>query len=74
MMKSNSLTRLWAVLVLGLTFACTALATPAASPSDGGGVPSAPEPSLIVLAICGLALGGGYVLWRRRHMHKKANA
>ena len=72
-MKSSSLTRVWVVLILGLTFASAALATPV-SPSDGGGVPSAPEPGLMVMAVSGLVLGGVYLLWRRRHLQNKSNA
>ena len=70
-MKSSSLTRVWVVLILGLTFASAALATPV-SPSDGGGVPSAPEPGLMLMAVSGLVLGGGYIVWRRMQLKSKS--
>ena len=71
-MKSSSLTRVWVVLILGLTFASVALATPPVSPGDGGGVPSAPEPGLMLMAVSGLVLGGGYIVWRRMQLKSKS--
>ena len=59
------------VLILGLTFASAAFAVPV-SPSDGGGTPAAPEPGLMLMAVLGLVLGGGYIAWRRRRMCKSA--
>jgi len=63
------------VLILGLTFASAALATPPpVSPGDGGEVPATPEPGLMLMAVLGLALGGLYLLWRRRHLYNRSNA
>lgn len=73
MMKSCSLTRVWVAAILGLTIAGRALATPPpVSPGEGGDVPAAPEPGLLLMAVLGLALGGGYILWRRRQLNNSA--
>jgi len=70
-MKTN---RWYRVLILGLTVANAALAVPVAPPpasqGDGGGVPSAPEPGLMLMAVSGLILGGAYLIWRRRQIQK----
>jgi len=63
--------RVYRVLILGLTFAGAALATPPpVSPGDGGGLPSAPEPGLMLMAVSGLVVGGAYLMWRRRQIQK----
>jgi len=37
-----------------------------------GGTPAAPEPGIILMATAGIALGGGYLLWRRNRVAQKA--
>ena len=66
-MKRHAFTRFW----LGLTVAwgLTSTAVAVARPTSGGDdnrTPAAPEPEILVMVASGLALGGGYVLWRRR--------
>ena len=34
--------------------------------NGGGNVPAAPEPGLMLMAASGIALGGGYIVWRRK--------
>lgn len=64
-MKSSLLTRMWVVLILGLTFANAALAK--SDPREHP--PAAPEPGVLTMAVAGLVLGGVYLLWRCRHKH-----
>jgi len=66
-MKKHAFTRVWLGLavVWGLASATVAVARPT-SGGDDNRTPAAPEPEIIVMAVSGLVLGGGYVLWRRR--------
>jgi len=70
-MKRFARKNLWPALILGLSFASTALAVPV-SPGDNG-PPAAPEPGLILMVVAGLVLGGGYILLRRRLARKASN-
>ena len=64
-----------AALTLGLVCVGTALATPPpVSPGDGGNIPAAPEPNLILMVVAGLVLLFGYVLWRRRQLRAPTNS
>ncbi len=60
-------------LLIGLASVGTALATPPPV-SPGDGVPAAPEPNLMLMAVIGLALVFGYALWRRRQLRSQANS
>jgi len=34
----------------------------------GDGTPAAPEPGIWLMAAAGVALGGGYIVWRRKQL------
>ncbi len=38
----------------------------------GGGAPAAPEPTVVLMVVAGLVLGGGYIVWRRKQLASKA--
>ncbi len=74
-MKASSRTTLVLGLIVGLALAGSALAGTDNGNGNGGhnngkggggSPPAAPEPGVWVLATAGIALGGGYILWRRR--------
>jgi len=70
-MKNHSLIPMRALVFLGTMLTGAALAVPVPPPaSPGDGSPSAPEPSLIILAAIGLVVVGGYLLWRHRRSQK----
>ena len=69
--SSTTVLALGCVIVMALTGAATAGSDNAndinaQKKGKGGGVPAAPEPGLLLMAASGVALGGGYIFWRRR--------
>ena len=78
-MKTN--TTLAVGLIIGLTLAGTALAGSDNGngnggnnngKGNGGSPPAAPEPGLLLMVASGLALGGGYLLWRSKQKNAPA--
>ena len=55
---------MWNLLLFGLAVSSTALAVPPLERPQTP--PAAPEPSLLLMATVGLALGGCYIMWRRK--------
>ena len=78
-MKSNSSTIITLGLLIVLSFAGAALAQNGGvgngngngNDKHGGSPPAAPEPGLLFMAASGLALGGGYIAWRRKLSKEK---
>ena len=75
MMKSSSRTALMLGIVIGMALASTAFAQNGGvgngngngNGKHGGGTPpAAPEPGLLLMAVSGVALCGGYIVWRRK--------
>ena len=71
MMKSSSRTTLMLGIVIGMALAGTAFAQNGGvgngnDKHHGGTPPAAPEPGLLLMAASGIALGGGYIMWRRK--------
>ncbi len=87
-MKTHSRTGLVLGLIVGMALASAAFADAGGgNNTDGtdngkgnGGVnngngnntPAAPEPGIWLMAASGLALGGGYLLWRRKQLKSKS--
>ena len=80
-MKKNTILVLG--LVLGLALAGTAFAGTDNGNGNGGNnngngngkggtPPAAPEPGLLLMVASGLALGGGYLVWRSKQKHASA--
>ncbi len=83
MKKIAFLTTAGLVLLLSLTLTSTAMADAGGTPHEGSqgignvgqsDVPAAPEPGILIMAASGLALGGGYIGWRRYKSSSKKNA
>ena len=87
-MKTCSKTALVLGMIASMALASAAFADAGGgNPTDGtdngkgnggvnngnGGVPAASEPGILILAVAGVALGGGYIVWRRLHLHAKAS-
>ena len=68
-MKSSSLTNMWFLLILALSVSSAALAVPVQNPPPP---PATPEPGLLLMAVSGLALGGGYLAWRSKQSKSKS--
>jgi hypothetical protein len=69
-MKRYSQIVRWLPLIVTLMLAGMAAAQGASQSQRVEVPPPTPEPGLLLMAISGLALGGGYVLWRRRQLSK----
>ena len=70
-MKTSSWTAMWVLLIFALSAASAAWAVPdPATPRTPP--PAAPEPGLLLMVACGLALGGGYLVWRNKQSKSKS--
>ena len=77
-MKATSRTTQILGLMIGLTLAGAAFAYADGNGGVGNGngngndkhgnPPAAPEPGIFLMVTAGIALGGGYILWRRRNL------
>jgi len=81
MRKTGLRTTVWLVLFLSLSLA--GVAAGQSSGPQGGGIPgpvaqcvappAAPEPGILILSAIGVALSGGFVVWRRRKSNGRNN-
>ena len=79
-MKTRSKVTLALVMVIGLAMAGAAVAQNGGVGNDNGNgndkhrPPAAPEPGLLLMAASGVALGGGYIVWRYKLLKNKSAA